>query len=65
MTEKFNYKKWHSCERKTKHKSKKSAMNKLRSIKKSGFIVPGNAIAYKCNFCGAWHLGHNKKIKIK
>lgn len=46
------------CGDKIRFRSQKSALNKLRAIRKSGFIVDRDAGAYQCPFCNRWHLGH-------
>ena len=46
------------CGGKIRYKSKQKALNRLKSIKKRGIIVPENAGAYHCPFCNRWHLGH-------
>jgi hypothetical protein len=54
MNESMRY---HMCERKIRYKSKKSADNKLKAIRKSGVIVQ-DGHAYQCPVCSKWHLGH-------
>lgn len=46
------------CERKKQYKSEKKALNVLAKLRKRGYIVSSTANAYKCKFCGKWHLGH-------
>ena len=49
---------FHHCLRKKRYKNKKAALNKLKRIKRKGWIVDSRANAYKCKFCEGWHLGH-------
>lgn len=48
------------CTNKRRFKKEKYAEECLRKIRKSGKIVPPNAVAYHCELCGGWHLGHKK-----
>jgi hypothetical protein len=48
------------CESKKKYSNEKNALDHLKVIRKRGLIVPPNARAYKCFFCGFWHLGHKR-----
>lgn len=52
---------YNSCIKKRKYKTLQNALDALKKIRKTGKIVPPNACAYKCDYCYAWHLGHNKK----
>lgn len=48
-----------TCEGKIPHKTEQKALLKLaRSTDK-------NMAAYECQFCGQWHLGHQKKHENK
>lgn len=51
---------WKMCESKRRFKNEKNALNELKKIRKTGKIVPPNAVAYKCPICSKWHLGHKK-----
>ena len=52
---------WNMCGHKIQYKSKKSAENSLRTIKKTGKIIPQDAHAYKCDYGYHWHLGHSNR----
>lgn len=49
---------------KIKYPSKKHAEKAMRSIKKTGKIIPPDAHIYLCG-CGNYHLGHDKFYKEK
>lgn len=51
------------CGKKLHFISRKSAENYLKSIQKRGLIIPENANAYRCLYCGRWHLGHADEKK--
>ncbi|RJQ22005.1 MAG: hypothetical protein C4560_02990 [Nitrospiraceae bacterium] len=44
------------CESKKKYLTLDHAYSHVRLLKKKGDIVK----PYKCSFCGAWHLGHQR-----
>lgn len=46
------------CGRKHKHKSKDTAENHIVALVLSGKAYEGDMEAYKCPFCGSWHVGH-------
>lgn len=48
------------CECKIRYKKIKNAENALRSLKKTGKIIPSNFLPYSCIYCGGYHLGHHK-----
>lgn len=50
------------CDRKFAFRRRKSALNALGKIRKSGRIVSSNLLPYKCPFCQSWHLGHSKEV---
>lgn len=45
---------------KVRYRSQQKALNDLKRIKKTGVIVPSNAVAYLCESCRGWHLGHKR-----
>lgn len=55
-----DYKKYNMCERKIRYRKQLTALKELKSIARTGKIIPPNAHAYKCPYCDGWHLGHNK-----
>lgn len=48
------------CETKVRYKKLNSAMEALKSIRKSGRLTSQNFVAYECEFCNGFHLGHKK-----
>ena len=48
---------------KIQYRSKKHAENKMKAIKKRGYILSPNFYAYQCPNCGKFHLGHDKYYK--
>lgn len=60
MRQESAFSQYHSCERKKKFKSQKTAMMELKKIKKTGKLVE-NAEIYKCQFCDKFHLGHKMR----
>jgi predicted restriction endonuclease len=55
----------HGCCNKQRFNSEASANNVLKDYAKRKFVLNGNA--YKCRFCGAWHIGHysEKRVSIE
>ena len=50
-----------TCESKVAHKTKKSAIIAIRSTLQRHFIFH-RLKAYKCKYCGNWHVGRTKEI---
>ena len=53
--ESSDWTRWRCCERKVKfanHKTAKRARDKMSERRGGSFE------AYKCHFCGSWHIGH-------
>jgi len=50
---------WKHCERKKRYNSKKSAENNIKQLRKKKIIV-GKIGCYYCEFCGGWHIGHDR-----
>lgn len=46
-----------SCEGKVRHPTKEGAIISLKKLTKSRGHQ-GYMHAYRCNFCGQWHIGH-------
>ena len=54
---------YHHCKKKEAFRSEQRAMNQIEKFKKRGYIVSPLANAYKCKYCGKWHLGHRKEVQ--
>lgn len=51
-----------SCEGKQRHNSKTEAVAHIINERRNGNT---GLCAYKCRFCGGWHVGHKpKKVKM-
>lgn len=53
--------KWHSCERKVRHKTKQKAENMIKSMRKMGFIFTQPPKIYRCPLCNGFHIAHAKR----
>jgi hypothetical protein len=51
----------YACGRKRPFNKIKSAVNFLKHAKKQGVIISDTLEIYECEFCGKYHLGHDKK----
>lgn len=52
------------CEGKKAYKSQAQALATRDSVLKRKPLAPVNgANAYKCQFCGSWHLGHGRRAR--
>ena len=49
-----------ACTGKTRHASAAAAYGCLRSMIRGQRAEPGSLNAYRCNFCGGYHVGHRK-----
>jgi len=56
----MDYKRYMKCERKIKFKTKAKAEKVRKSMSKISKekYIGARLEAYKCNYCGMWHLGH-------
>ena len=48
------------CTIKHPYNSEKDAQFKIRAARKKGRFISPNLKVYKCNFCFAWHIGHER-----
>ena len=50
------------CENKVAYKSQGGALVARDYVtKRSPLAAVNGTVAYKCRFCGSWHLGHNRR----
>lgn len=51
-----------ACQGKVRHADAGGAYAAMRKLGRAKpDLAPGSVIgAYKCRFCGGWHIGHNK-----
>ncbi len=47
---------WSTCERKKSYPTMSKAL-----VGRDHIPAPQGIEAYKCQFCGAWHLGHSRR----
>jgi hypothetical protein len=50
---------WKHYERKKRYRSKRSAENDIRKIRKKK-VINGDIGCYHCEFCDGWHVGHSR-----
>lgn len=53
-----------ACTWKIRYRSKKSAENGIKSMKKKGLLFDSSVTIYHCVYCGGWHIGHNRLTRI-
>lgn len=62
MIEDLSYKQFSACSGKTKHKTVENAKIEIKRSNKRNVYGAGSGklIVYKCEFCGFYHIGHNR-----
>ena len=61
---KRKYKKSKSCGSKVKHRTEEGAKIHIKNIYRKNQTYH-NMKAYKCKFCGFWHVAHDRTINEK
>lgn len=52
------------CGRKQRHENRAAAENHRHNLIRQG-AAPLQLVAYRCKFCGCWHVGHRMRAKGK
>lgn len=51
-----------SCDGKERHDTREAAKGNIARLAKRGAAF-GRLEAYRCDFCGSWHVGHTSRRK--
>ncbi len=54
-----------SCTGKVAHASKEQALGHAIGLRRRLGALPRDSHAYRCRFCGSWHVGHRQRRRRK